>query len=556
MSSPVVSDPLKPNHPYLSGNFALVRKTFPLTPCRFEGKILLELAGGQYVRNGSNPLSDNSDMYDAHWFDGDGMLSGVLFQRNGSDIQPEFVNQYLMTDVFAYVSGNRALRRPFLPSIAVLINALTPVWKVVWAVLRSVILVVLSWLPGSRSVVRKTNVANTAVIYHDGRALALCESGPPLRFALPGLETVGWFDGAGAKGEQRRRSLRDGFGGGKGPLRFMRQWTTAHPRVDSETGELLAFHSFFAHPYVRYSVLPPEKSGLAPLFSAPVPGIASPKMMHDFGVSRRYSVILDMPLCFDPLRILKGQPTNPCCIFHAVNCWDTISTDSSANSEVTVNMLVSRLTSASLVFNAANLPAPKVKPVPPEFAEEEQCRLYYSSFPLSDDVDGGPSRPHIRHQWALSSIEFEFSSVSPLYAMTESQYVYGCSARTMTFSSALGKAAKIDILAKINATQLILRGIKDLPQPVKGCVDTRSVREILASTDPNDPIQLFEMPEGWFAQEPRFVPRDDAKLEDDGYLLTYVFDESQMEERGHCREDAIGELSSDRVQNTVESWIG
>jgi len=40
----------------------------------------------------------NADLgRDAHWFDGDGMLSGVLFRRVGekqTEIQPEFVNQF------------------------------------------------------------------------------------------------------------------------------------------------------------------------------------------------------------------------------------------------------------------------------------------------------------------------------------------------------------------------------------------------------------------------------------------------------------------------------
>lgn len=50
------------------------------------------------------------------------------------------------------------------------------------------------------------------------------------------------------------------------------------------------------------------------------------------------------------------------------------------------------------------------------------------------------------------------------------------------------------------------------------------------------------MPKGWFTQEPRFVPRSNPKSEDDGWVLTYVFDESQLDANGECPEDAIGEL--------------
>ena len=39
---------------------------------------------------------------DAHWFDGDGMLSGVLFTQSAKTgkIEPEFVNQYILTDLY------------------------------------------------------------------------------------------------------------------------------------------------------------------------------------------------------------------------------------------------------------------------------------------------------------------------------------------------------------------------------------------------------------------------------------------------------------------------
>lgn len=42
----------------------------------------------------------------------------------------------------------------------------------------------------------------------------------------------------------------------------------------------------------------------------------------------------------------------------------------------------------------------------------------------------------------------------------------------------------------------------------------------MSSDDPEDPIKIFQAPEGWYAQGPQFVPRDDTKEADDGYLLT------------------------------------
>lgn len=538
---------------------------------------------------------------DAHWFDGDGMLNGVLFRRvgeKGTTIQPEFVNQFLITDVYAYArrktatsrgdepvpSSSGSLRRPVLPSIATLVNPCAGVLTIIWAVLRTITLVVLSHISRRRYPIKKISVANTSVLFHDGRALALCESGPPLRFSLPGLETIGWFNGRTAENEPNhlRNSSRGGFGGA-GALAFMKEWTTAHPRVDPVTKELIAFHAVFIRPFCYYSIVPPSSTKLNPSpltsarFSLPVPGMKAPKMMHDFGASRGHTVILDLPLTLDPANLARGVPvlsydsagvsrfgvfprynpdrvqwfeTNPCVIFHTANCWDTtthaVDINGAKLSQTSVNLVACRLTSASLVFSAGNLPTPAVKPVPPEYAEEEQCRLYYYNFPLG--CNAGEPEMRIRHQWGLSAISFEFPTLSPSHAMGPARYVYGCSTGDASYTVALGKAAKIDYLAKVDVQTLVARGIRAPPQPIKGCVDTRTVAEIMASDDPEDPIKMFHMPEGWYAQEPRFVPRreSDRKSEDDGWLLTYVFDESQLETEGEhageCKEGAVSEL--------------
>lgn len=213
---------------YLSGNFAPIQCVQPLTPCRFEGRIPEELAGGEYVRNGGNPITNEMLSRDAHWFDGDGMLSGVAFQRTSTAaiIQPEFVNQYILTDVFLSTVSSPYLKTPILPSIATLVNPLSPFLKIVFRILRTLTLVFLSHLPGSKQAIKKISVANTAILYHDGRALATCESGVPMHVSLPSLETVGWFDGKSNEGVGQALST-SGFGG-SGLLAFMKEWTTAH----------------------------------------------------------------------------------------------------------------------------------------------------------------------------------------------------------------------------------------------------------------------------------------------------------------------------------------
>ncbi|KAI4278000.1 MAG: hypothetical protein LQ337_001329 [Flavoplaca oasis] len=565
----------KPAHPYLSGNFAPIQRVQPLVACSYTGIIPVDLAGGEYVRNGGNPVANESLGRDAHWFDGDGMLTGVAFTLDGEKgkIQPKFVNQYILTDVFISTVTSPSITTPLLPSIATLVNPLSSLLTITLRILRALLLVLLSHLPGSKQGIKKISVANTALVYHDGRALATCESGPPMRIALPDLDTVGWYNGEKCEGEPQ---AIDGLGfGGKGPLSFFREWTTAHPRVDPDSKELLLFHSTFVPPYVHYSIVKPSDIKSAPGSSvssdrfqnAAVPGIQSAKMMHDFGVSKHHTIIMDLPLSLDPLNLAKNTPvvaydptgrsrfgvfpryspdkvrwfeTRACCIFHTANSWDSVTVDSTSGKEriESVDMLACRLTSASLVFSAGGLAAPvPTKTVPDEEREEEQCRLYYYEFCV-----GFQGRDEIRHQWALSAIPFEFPSVRESSSMSFAKYIYGCSVSDSSFGAALGRAVKMNALVKMDVERLIERGKSDPPTAISGCVDNRKVDEIVNSKHADDPIKVFLMPEDWYAQECSFVARQDGTFEDDGWLLSYVFDESQLQADGECRPGASSEL--------------
>lgn len=569
-----------------------------MVPCKYTGTIPAELAGGEYVRNGGNPVANADLGRDAHWFDGDGMLSGVSFRRDQNHgIQPEFVNQYILTDLFLSSISIPSLRKPIVPSIATLVNPLSTLLQLCLAVMRTILLVLLSRLPGSVHTIKRISVANTAIIYHNGRALATCESGPPMRVVLPSLETVGWYNGKTAEGEPNGQEVDGEALGGYGLLSFMKEWTTAHPKVDPSTNEMILFHSMFAPPYVQYSILPAnveKKPALSRMINAPVSGIQAPKMMHDFGVSHNHTVIMDLPLFLDPTQLLRNRPTiryepdlpsrfgvfprrapssvrffetKACCIFHTANTWDICD---KAGKIESVDMLACRLTSATLVYSAGNIngPQPKQKrsisvdanPNPsydkgpalesptderPSFFsdfhqedEEEQCRLYYYSFNMTSPLHQNT----INHQFALSAVPFEFPSVRPDREMSSARFVYGCTTTSSSFNSALGRVAKIDGLVKFNAQALIARGKANPPPSITGCVDTRSAVEILASDDVRDAIQIFQTPGRLYAQEPRFVPSASGVSEDDGFLLSYMFDEAQLGHDGQLGSSAFSEL--------------
>jgi carotenoid cleavage dioxygenase-like enzyme len=595
------------------------------------------LLGGMYVRNGGNPVTNSDLGREAHWFDGDGMLAGVWFSRSPIDpTKPavNFVNQFIVTDVYRTAVENPTLRTPILPSIATLVNPASSLLLILWRILRTVLVVLWTHLSGSARAIKRISVANTSILYHDGRALATCESGPPMRIALPSLETVGWFDGNRAEGEaapcdqnasdeKEREAL-----GGTGLLSWMKEWTTGHPKVDRVTNEMVLFHCNFVAPYVHYSLLPAEGSVAKRsdpegkrLINAPVPGCSGGRLMHDFGVSRHNTVILDIPLSLDPLNLAMNKPvvyyqpekaarfgvfprrnpelvrwfeTKGCCILHTANTWDEYN---SAGDISAVNMLACRLTSASLVFSSGNIEPPpnpsrkqaaRSRPmsffakyddeehvqdpekshldetspllgrhnepessraphnVPISHDDEEQCRLYYYRFSLALG-----SSNIITHEFALAAIPFEFPTISPFTQMSRARYVYGCSTSDESFGAALGKATKIDILVRVDVQALLSRAQKSPPQAVDGCIDTRTMDEILGSTDRNDPIKAFQFPPNHFGQEARFVPRSVNKsavgnetefAEEDGYLLFYVFNEDQLDEDGECKADAESEL--------------
>ncbi|CAD6448113.1 8da229c1-03d7-4c3d-b508-b01580c32381 [Sclerotinia trifoliorum] len=559
-------------HPYLHGNFAPIHRIQPLTACTYTGIIPKELAGGEYVRNGGNPVTNGDLGRDAHWFDGDGMLSGVAFRREkDGGIHPHFVNQYILTDAYLSSISTPSLRAPILPSIATLVNPASTLLTIILRIFRTIFLVILSNLPGSAKAITKISVANTSVLYHDGRALATCESGPPMRISLPGLETVGWYNGVQAEGEPVTELEPGEVFGGSGLIGFMKEWTTAHPRIDPITNELILFHSTFVAPFVHYSIIPSTQHNFSPnksprLVNAAVPGVKSAKMMHDFGVSLSHTIIMDLPLSLDPLNLVRNEPvvsydpagrsrfgvfsrwkpedtrwfeTNACCIFHTANTWDetVYNTFTKEDETISVNMLACRLTSASLVFSAGDVaaPIPKANPITNP-VEEEQCRLYYYRFSFTQAGN------FISHQFALSSIPFEFPSLRDSVAMSEAQYIYGCSVSDSTFGAALGRAVKIDSLVRVDVLALISRGKETNQIPIIGCVDRRTVAEVLASDDPCDPIKIFKLPEGFYAQESRFVPRENGKTEDDGWLLSYVFDEAQLDEYGVAGSQAKSEL--------------
>jgi carotenoid cleavage dioxygenase-like enzyme len=276
--------------------------------------------------------------------------------------------------------------------------------------------------------------------------------------------------------------------------------------------------------------------------------------MHDFAATRTMTILLNLPLTLSPSNLfslwnpqplihfdrtlpsefivfprLLGDPTTPqrpvtftdpesCLIFHTANAWDTPQGD--------VGMLACRFKSAKLVYAAGAVEVPQVEK---EAGKGDVVNLYYYHFALPDGyrspgILDSPERGQITHAFPLSPIPFEFPTYPSHLSMSKTKFIYGCTMREGSFDERLGGAAKVDCLVKFDVETLIARG-QQRTEGLREPVDPRSVMDILADQESGvtqSTLEVFALPLGWYAQEPRFVAREGQGLdEDDGYLMTY-----------------------------------
>jgi carotenoid cleavage dioxygenase len=166
-------------------------------------------------------------------------------------------------------------------------------------------------------------LANTHVVAHAGRILALVETSVPTEVTRQ-LETVGCFDFDGR--------LTTGM--------------TAHPKICPRTGELHFFGYSWIPPFLTYH----RADAGGRLAQSEVIEVPGPTMIHDFAITERYVVFMDLPLVFDlelamagtlPYRwsdaygarvgVMPRGGTNadvrwvevsPCYVFHPLNAYE------------------------------------------------------------------------------------------------------------------------------------------------------------------------------------------------------------------------------------------
>jgi carotenoid cleavage dioxygenase len=231
-------------HPHLSGNLAPLRGELELELV-VRGRIPEGLRGTLY-RNGPNPQFDPGPTY--HAFIGDGMIHAFEL---GAD-RAHYRNRWVRTPRWlAEHEAGHALFGGF------------------------------GGVPDPSVANVKGGTANTNVVFHAGKLMALQEGSNPFQLDPATLASNGWVETGG---------------------RF-----TAHPKLDPETGELVWF-AYSAgeeplNPYLDYGVS--DASGRIvrrDRFRAPYCS-----MVHDFLVTRNYVVFPVLPLVGDVERVKHGQ---------------------------------------------------------------------------------------------------------------------------------------------------------------------------------------------------------------------------------------------------------
>ncbi|MBF6211176.1 carotenoid oxygenase family protein [Nocardia puris] len=220
---------------FLEGVFAPVRREHTLTELTVTGTIPGHL-DGRYLRNGPNPIGEiDPERY--HWFVGDGMVHGIRIRDGKAEW---YRNRWVRGPATAAALGEGADGGGAVTGIG----------------------------------------ANTNVIGHAGKTLALVEGGVANYELTDELDTVGVCDFGG--------TLSRGY--------------AAHPKRDPDTGELHAVtYSFDRGNTVRYSVVGVDGRARRKVAIE----VGGSPMMHDFALTENYVVFFDLPVTFDARRAVE-----------------------------------------------------------------------------------------------------------------------------------------------------------------------------------------------------------------------------------------------------------
>lgn len=385
------------DNPYLKNNFASVAQETTATDLQVTGIIPADLQG-RFLRNGPNPGPD-VDAGSYHWFTGRGMVHGLRLNEGKAEWYRS-----------RFVGGSNA---------------------------------------------------NTNVIGHSGRTIAIVESGGLPQDMSYTLDSIG-----------DNTSIGTGY--------------TAHPKLDPDTGELHAICYDWAalRDHVRYVVVDAEGEW-ADEMDIPMNGMP---MIHDMSLTPNYAVVFDLPVTLSFMALGTGASFP----FR----WDN-------DHEPRVGLIPRNGEAKDIIWS----------PVSPNYAYHPMnayedpagnvvidiCR-YDRMFDQDTHGPFGDSLPHL-DRWTINpntrkvsettvdERPQEFPRCHP--ALNGKPYRYGYTVAVAGPETGYG-----------------------FPSIYKHDLQSGTATE-------------FSVGPGRQSAEPVFIPREGATAEDDGYLMTYVYDSNR-----------------------------
>lgn len=259
---------------------------------------------------------------------------------------------------------------------------------------------------------------------------------------------------------------------------------TAHPKIDPVTGEMMFFGYSFTPPYLQYSVV----SAKGELLQTVPIDIPMGVMMHDFAIAENYTIFMDLPLTFSMERAKQGQPMmmferdkpsrfgivkrygNNTNIqwFEAPACYVFHTLNAYEQGDEIV-LIACRMNSTTVLGSDSSQPDPQG-----DIPRLHRWRFNLSTGKVSEEI--------------LDDVPSEFPRVNENLLGQKTRYGY-------TARMVQGSLPLFDGIIKYDHN--------------------------------TSKSQTHEFGHGRYGGEAVFVPHPDATSEDDGWLVTFVYDSSQ-----------------------------
>lgn len=319
--------------------------------------------------------------------------------------------------------------------------------------------------PDDRSYRNLKDNANTDVVFHNGNLMAMWYlAGEAYKVDPHTLETVGVEDFKGA---------RQGC-------------VSAHAKIDEQTGEFIFFDYGPEAPYMWYGVV--SADGILKHFvPVPLPGARLP---HDMWITENYSILMDLPLYADPEVFAAGRhklifdrdlpsrfaviprygsteeirwfEAEPCYAYHTINAWEE-------GEELVLD------------FCRTRRPKPPSRSIDgPLESVLEYLRLDAQFYRYRFNLRTGAVK-----EGPIDDLNTEFPVINTDFLGRKSRYSYN--------------------VAIDNGYTLLFEGLVKYDNQAGS-----SAR--------------FDFGAGRWGSEAPFAPRPNPKAEDDGYLISFVYD--------------------------------